>query len=117
MLKLAASNLNRSLGTAHTVLVAGTVGREIAESFSRELGALLPDRSFVAGGNLINDGSTIDALDQSDAVILVEGVSVSYRKDIGKELRMISGSGKAFLFQREIENSIQNIEHFLFSVQ
>lgn len=97
MLKLAASNLNRSLGTAHTVLVAGTVGREIAESFSRELGALLPDRSFVAGGNLINDGSTIDALDQSDAVILVEGVSVSYRKDIGKELRMISGSGKAFL--------------------
>ena len=97
MLKLAASNLNRSLGTAHTVLVAGTVGREIAESFSRELGALLPDRSFVAGGNLINDGSTIDALDQSDAVILVEGVSVSYCKDIGKELRMISGSGKAFL--------------------
>ena len=93
-LDLISATLQKAAGGGKNILILGSAGKENNASLCQELQALNSDLSFCSGGNVSTDSATVRALNDADAVVLVEKLLSSRLSEIDRELARLTSFQK-----------------------
>ena len=94
---LAVADVKQAAGALQKLMFTGSVKAAAISELGQQLAAKLEGVELMPAGNVCTDATSVYALKESDAVILVEGIGQSSHSDIEREIIKIQNAGKKIL--------------------